>query len=190
MALKIPPHPLSIRDRLIQEFELDDLALSKVIALFKLADEHQILDAVHKFKYLGVQGIGKEFGFMLSRLINAEDYDFSLPIPIHKARLRERGFNQSEVMAKEIERNIGLKYDTNSVKRTKYTHSQAKLSHQERKDNLTGKFQINDKSAIYNKRILLIDDILTTANTANYCAELLLIAGARRVDIAVVAVSY
>ncbi|MFN3196585.1 MAG: ComF family protein [Chlorobiota bacterium] len=190
LSLQIPPHPLSIRERLIQEYDLDDLAISKVIALFKLNEEDKILDAIHKFKYLGIRGIGEEFGYMLSRLIDKENYDISIPIPIHKARLRERGFNQSEIIAKEIENRIGLLTNNKSIKRNKYTHSQAKLSHNERKSNLAGKFEIIDKSAIFNKRILLIDDVLTTANTANYCAELLLIAGARRVDIAVVAVAY
>jgi predicted amidophosphoribosyltransferase len=123
LSLQIPPHPLTIRDRLIQKYELDDLALSKVIALFKLAEENRILDAVHKFKYLGIRGIGEEFGFMLSRLIDKENYDFSIPIPIHKARLRERGFNQSEIIATEIEKRLGLKVITNAVKRNKYTHS-------------------------------------------------------------------
>ena len=190
LSLQIPPHPLSIRERLIQEYELDDLAISKVIALFKLNEEDRILDAIHKFKYMGIRGIGEEFGFMLSRLIDKDNYDISIPIPIHKARLRERGFNQSEIIANEIENRIGLKSNTTSIRRNKYTHSQAKLSHKERKSNLAGKFEVTDNSAVYNKRILLIDDVLTTANTANYCAELLLLAGARRVDIAVVAVAY
>lgn len=190
LVLSPPPHPLSVRDRLLMEYEADQLAISKVISLFKIKDNTNVLNPIHLFKYTGITQIGEEFGLMLSKLIDSEDYDVLIPIPIHHARRRERGFNQSDVIADSISKKIALPVVTNSIVRKKYTYSQAKLDRRDRKSNLIDKFELIDNKSIYNKRILLIDDVITTASTANYCAELLMKGGARRVDLAVIAVSY
>lgn len=185
-----PPDSLSVRDRLLGEIEADDLALSKIISLFRISDSPEILDAIHKFKYTGIRQIGSEFGTMLSKLINPLEYDYIVPIPIHHARKRERGFNQSEIMAEVISKRTSIPIDYKTLRRKQYTYSQAKLDRHERRINLLDKFIIAEKNKITDMQLLLIDDVLTTATTANYCAELLLKAGARKVDIAVIAVSY
>lgn len=190
LELSPPPHPLAVRDRLLSEYDADDLAISKVISLFRIKDSVNVLNPIHHFKYAGITQIGEEFGAMLSKLIDAEDYDVIIPIPIHHARKRERGFNQSDVLAQAISMPTNIPVDYTSLIRTKYTYSQAKLAKEERKENLVNKFEIVNTSPIENKRVLLIDDVITTATTANHCAEKLLKAGARRVDLAVIAVSY
>lgn len=190
LELPPPPHPLTVRDRLLGEIDSDDLAISKVISLFKIKDNDNVLTPIHLFKYTGITQIGKEFGNMLSKLIFAEDYDYIIPIPIHHARRRERGFNQSEILAKSINVNTEIPINSNSLIRNKYTYSQAKLGRSERKSNLNNKFEVIGGNKLENMRVLLVDDVITTASTANYCAELLLKAGARRVDLAVIAVSY
>jgi|APTNR8051073442_1049403.scaffolds.fasta_scaffold06436_3 ComF family protein len=190
LELSPPPHPLTIRDRLLSEYDPDELAISKVISLFKINENDNILNPIHKFKYMGITQIGTEFGVMLSKLIDYNAYDCIVPIPIHHARKRERGFNQSVIIGQSISKNTAIPMCQNSLIRIKYTYSQAKLSRDERKSNLSEKFKVVDKNEIYNKRLLLIDDVLTTGTTANHCAEILLKAGARRVDLAVIAVSY
>lgn len=190
LELSPPPHPLLIRDRLLAEYESDQLAISKVTSLFKIKDNTNVLNPIHLFKYTGITQIGEEFGLMLSKLIDSKDYDILIPIPIHHARRRERGFNQSDVLANSISRETALPVVTNSIVRKKYTYSQAKLDKNDRKNNMVNKFELIDDKSIYDKRILLIDDVITTASTANFCAELLMKGGARRVDLAVIAVSY
>lgn len=190
LELSPPPHPFTVRDRLLMEYEADDLAISKVISLFRIKDSVNVLNPIHLFKYSGIMQIGEEFGYMLSKLVNSDDYDLIIPIPIHHARKRERGFNQSDILAQAISKPTNIPVDNTSLIRTKYTYSQAKLGREERKENLLNKFQIVNISSIDNKRVLLIDDVITTATTANHCAEKLLKAGARRVDLAVIAVSY
>ena len=190
LELSPPPHPLTIRDRLLSEYEADDLAISKIISLFKINENDNVLNPIHKFKYMGITQIGTEFGTMLSKLINPNDYDLIIPIPIHHARKRERGFNQSEIMGKSISEKTTIPICIDSLIRAKYTYSQAKLNREERKTNLIEKFKVIDSEKVFDKRLLLIDDVLTTGTTANHCAEILLKAGARRVDLAVIAVSY
>lgn len=190
LELSPPPHPLIIRDRLLSEYNADELAISKIISLFKINENDNVLEPIHKFKYMGITQIGTEFGSMLSKLINPNEYDLIIPIPIHHARKRERGFNQSEIMGLSISEKTTIPMYTESLIRAKYTYSQAKLNREERKSNLSQKFKVIEKDKIYNKRLLLIDDVLTTGTTANHCAEILLKAGARRVDLAVIAVSY
>lgn len=190
LELSPPPHPLIIRDRLVSEYNADELAISKIISLFKINENDNVLEPIHKFKYMGITQIGTEFGSMLSKLINPNEYDLIIPIPIHHARKRERGFNQSEIMGLSISEKTTIPMYTESLIRAKYTYSQAKLNREERKSNLSQKFKVIEKDKIYNKRLLLIDDVLTTGTTANHCAEILLKAGARRVDLAVIAVSY
>ncbi|MFA7326552.1 MAG: phosphoribosyltransferase family protein [Candidatus Kapaibacterium sp.] len=190
LELSPPPHPLTIRDRLLSEYNADELAISKIISLFKINENDNVLNPIHKFKYMGITQIGIEFGTMLSKLINPNEYDLIIPIPIHHARKRERGFNQSEIMGQSISDKTSIPLCLSSLIRSKYTYSQAKLNREERKFNLSEKFKVIEKDKIYNKRLLLIDDVLTTGTTANHCAEILLKAGARRVDLAVIAVSY
>lgn len=190
LELSPPPHPLTIRDRLLSEYEADDLAISKIISLFKINENDNVLNPIHKFKYMGITQIGTEFGTMLSKLINPNDYDLIIPIPIHHARKRERGFNQSEIIGKSISEKTAIPQCIDSLIRAKYTYSQAKLNREERKTNLIEKFKVIDSEKVFDKRLLLIDDVLTTGTTANHCAEILLKAGARRVDLAVIAVSY
>ena len=190
LELSPPPHPLTVRDRLLSEYDADQLAISKIISLFRIKDSVNVLNPIHLFKYTGITQIGEEFGFMLSKLIKVEDYDLLVPIPIHHARRRERGFNQSEIIAESINSRTGIPVTTTILKRKKYTYSQAKLGRNERKTNLINKFSIVNKKSIFDKKILLIDDVITTATTANHCAEILLKSGTRRVDLAVIAVSY
>ncbi len=190
LELSPPPHPLIIRDRLLSEYEADQLAISKVISLFKINENENVLNPIHKFKYMGITQIGTEFGTMLSKLISPLEYDLIIPIPIHKARRRERGFNQSEILGESISKKTSIPLAQDIIIRSKYTYSQAKLNREERKLNLQDKFKVVDNNEVFDKRILLIDDVLTTGTTANHCAEILLKAGARRVDLAVIAVSY
>ncbi len=190
LELSPPPHPLIIKDRLLSEYKADELAISKIISLFKINENDNVLNPIHKFKYMGITQIGIEFGNMLSKLIVPNEHDLIIPIPIHHARKRERGFNQSEIMGHSISDKTTIPLCLDALIRAKYTYSQAKLNREERMTNLSEKFNVKEKDKVFDKRILLIDDVLTTGTTANHCAELLLKAGARRVDLAVIAVSY
>ena len=94
-----------------------------------------------------------------------EDYDFILPIPIHKKRLRERGFNQSILLAEGIAKAKGVPIATDIFVRHKNTKAQSSLAGRERQENITGAFEVRKPDAISGKRLLLIDDVFTTGAT-------------------------
>lgn len=147
---------------------------------------------VHRFKYNGHFFLASLLGKMLNETLDdpriAEADDNSewvlVPVPLHARRLREREFNQAKELSREVARQRGLKV-VNALRRTRYTRSQAMLDRIERLSNLRGAFAISSKTrereSIVEKKILLVDDVLTTGATASECARTLSDAGALKV---------
>lgn len=163
-------------------------------------------------KYRDATSISKKFGKMLWGKIAPEiaNYDLIIAVPLHKKRLRERKFNQSILLVREVLRNarnykiqnhiaqIATKNSTNLktpkffpdiLLRTKYTQAQVKLNRQKREENLQGIFEVNEKyrDVINGSSILLIDDVITTGATLENCALALKEAGAKKITIATIA---
>ena len=109
-------------------------------------------------------------------------YDIMTQVPIHKKRKKQRGYNQSELIAKEIAKNIeNISYEKNILIKNKNTLPQSTLNKNERYKNVQGVYEIINKERIENKKIILFDDIITTGNTANECAKILKENGAKEV---------
>ena len=96
-----------------------------------------------------------------------------VPVPLHKARLRERGFNQSLLLARALASRLKLDLDYRALKRRRATRPQTELSGNEREENVKGAFTIVDPKGIKGKEILLIDDVYTTGATVSECARVL-----------------
>lgn len=111
------------------------------------------------------------------------DYDLVVPVPLHRTRLRWRGFNQAALLGVAIARRIGRPLDTGSLIRARATSSQTAKDRQARHRNVHNAFRVRRPARIANRRILLIDDVMTTGATVDECARALLAAGARRVDV-------
>lgn len=121
---------------------------------------------------------------MTDRMMSEKiDTDIVIPVPMTKKKLRKRGYNQADLVAKRFARNMHLDYDSHILDKVKETGVTSGLSVAERKLNLRGAFQVNELSAddVMDKSILLIDDVLTTGSTADACCESLLSAGAEKV---------
>lgn len=103
-----------------------------------------------------------------------KSYDIIIPVPIHNKRRRERGYNQAELVAKEIAGEMGLEY-INILKKCKNTIPQSTLSKEERIENSIGIYTVKEKLEyrVKNKKILIFDDVYTTGATANECAKVL-----------------
>lgn len=117
-----------------------------------------------------------------------ETYDIIMPVPIHKKRKAQRGYNQSELMARKIAQNFNnLQLNTSTLEKYKNTIEQSKLNKNERIENAKNVYKINYKEKINNKNIILIDDIYTTGSTANECAKVLKENGAKNITIITIA---
>ncbi len=114
------------------------------------------------------------------------DYDLLIPIPLHWKRLLWRGFNQSLELAKFLARKQKIPLSTKALQRVKHTPPQSTLPLQERTKNLCGAFQAN-ADLVHGKKILLIDDVMTTGTTLRECSKVLLQAGALNINILVLA---
>lgn len=132
---------------------------------------------IREFKYHNRLFLRKIFAQALSNIIINDYYlkacDYLVPVPLHKAKLRERGYNQSEILAKEIGKIIN-KEVSNCLIRKKNTKSQTKLKEEKRIENVRNAFVFNNNYNIENKRIILIDDVMTTGATLNTCAQVLI----------------
>jgi ComF family protein len=187
-SIPLADNPDKLINMLIQTFPGDELAISRVCSLLSVKEEHEWMNLIYKFKYSGIQEIGVSLGKLLARrleMFGMNSYDFILSVPIHRARKRERGYNQSSIIASTIAGEFNTKTSEKIVKRIKYTESQTALDKTERKFNTRNVFGPGrDIISIKNKIILLVDDVLTTGSTINHCAWFLLESGARQVDAA------
>lgn len=115
--------------------------------------------------------------------------DFATGVPISEGKLKKRGFNQAEKIAKYFCEQSGMRHEPDILRRVKETEAQRSLSPADRAMNLMGVFRVNSRKArnINGSRILLIDDIYTTGATINHCAQILKEAGASEVHVLVMA---
>ncbi|HHZ15951.1 MAG TPA: ComF family protein [Candidatus Cloacimonetes bacterium] len=145
-----------------------------------------IKDVIHYFKYNAYSSLSAWLGEAMYRAYQEEDAlhncDVITPVPLYFTRKKERGYNQSELLARCLSKKSAIPY-CRLLKRTRHTASQTLLSKAEREHNLDGAFALRGKQEVSGKRILLIDDVFTTGTTANQIAILLKKHGAREVNI-------
>ena len=145
-------------------------------------------EAIHLLKYRRKKGIMERLEKILKVYFFNMDLPFSkfdlvVPIPLHRKKLKERGFNQAELLARVIATHFDLKLVKNNLKRVKATKSQTSLSKKQRLENIKGAFQFRNKDEFREKKILLVDDVYTTGTTVREAAKVLKKAKAREVYI-------
>lgn len=117
-----------------------------------------------------------------------EKYDIIIPVPIHKKRKKQRGYNQSELVARQISKNIAnLQLENKAFIKIKNNKPQSTLSKKQRKQNVKNVYKLENKGKIENKNIVLFDDIYTTGNTANEIAKILKQNGANKILVLTIA---
>jgi competence protein ComFC len=112
-----------------------------------------------------------------------EDMDWIIPVPLHSVRQRERGFNQSELIARMISRELGLSFCLQHLVRARPTKNQAMISPKDRWTNIRGAFTINRSQLFEGKNVMLLDDLYTTGATSSEAARVLKDAGAEKVHV-------
>ncbi len=118
-----------------------------------------------------------------------EKYDIIIIVPISRERTKERGYNQSELMVKELSNIINAKIVKNILYKTKNTVPQSSLNKKQREENAKGIYKARNCGEIKNKKILLVDDIYTTGSTVNECAKALIQKGIKREQIGVLTIA-
>ncbi|GAW93148.1 ComF family protein [Calderihabitans maritimus] len=153
--------------------------------------EGVLKEAVHCLKYRGKPSLSRPLGRLMAKVVETEAaygrLELVVPVPLHPVRLRERGYNQSELLAREVADRLNLPVDCRVLTKTRNNVPQASLSRRERFSNVEGAFAVSSPSRVLNRRILLVDDIFTTGNTIRECSRVLLQAGAQRVSAVVLA---
>ncbi len=147
--------------------------------------ETTLLEAIHRFKYNGKVHIGEILGKLMAEFscpaFNIAEYSLIMPVPLHAKRLRERGFNQSVVLAREVSRRFHIPLDFITLKRHVYTEPQISLGKKEREANVHGVFSVADSGTVKGKKIILVDDVYTSGSTVKECARVLIKNRAERV---------
>jgi ComF family protein len=144
-------------------------------------------ELIHLFKFQGMLSIGKELSAFLASSLRSEKHymteiDLVVPVPLHLLRFIGRGFNQSEIIATEIADSTKLPLANTAIERIRNTAPQSRLYGDERQTNLSGAF-VADPKQCKGKRILLVDDVVTTGNTIKECSRALKKAGAVSVSV-------
>jgi len=145
--------------------------------------EDELRQLIHLFKYGRVRTLAGPLGRLLAQALPREqEFDAIVPMPLHWRKRWQRGFNQSELLAREIGRRTHTPVK-NALRRVKFTASQAGLTSAKRRLNVSGAFRAQARAAVAGRRILLIDDVMTTGATAASCARALKLAGVQHVTL-------
>ncbi len=135
--------------------------------------QHPVQRLIHLMKYADRPEIGRTLGRLAAQEWRDSDFfdeiDIIIPIPLHSKRLRERGYNQSEFIARGIGEVLGIEVDTTHVFRIRNTPKQALQSGDSRKQNVADAFAVLHPEQMYHKHILLVDDLITTGETMRAC---------------------
>ena len=134
----------------------------------------KVRQSILKFKSDGAKYLAKPFARFIVDRLNTEkiDFDIIVPVPSHPKSIKKRGYNQARLLADEISAMTG-KPVKDVLSKVTLTQNQKYLNYKERQKNLANSIVLNDKTAIKNKKILIVDDIITTGATIEICAELL-----------------
>ena len=146
-----------------------------------------LMDVIHRFKYGGKVSLGERLGEFMAEnsypALAVADYSLIMPVPLHPRRLRQRGFNQSLILAREISRRFSRRLDFLSLRRIVFTEPQVGLGKERRERNLRGAFRVDDAGRIKGEQIILVDDVYTTGSTVKECALTLMNSKAEKVAV-------
>lgn len=158
-------------------FKYEKLIRNQILAL-KFQEKPYIYKTIAYF----LKKMQKSFKYL-------EKYDIILIVPISSGRNRERGYNQSELIAKEISKIIKVPIIKRVLYKIKNTVPQSSLNKKQREENAKGVYKVINPDKLYAKKVLLIDDIYTTGNTVNECANTLIQKGVKKQNIGVLTIA-
>jgi ComF family protein len=167
------------------------LPVANAFALFYFTKGGKVQELMHQFKYKNIPLIGNKLGQIAGRqLVQTDGFkqiDAIIPVPLHKSRLRKRGYNQSACFAEGVAGILNVPVITDNLARKRATKTQTHKSRFERAVNMQDVFIVNDPNELDGKHILLVDDVITTGSTLEACGTALLAASGLSLSIATIA---
>ena len=173
----------------IQKYKNNEMKFKEHLYVFKY--EGVVRRYILKYKFQDKSYLYKTFvNFLLKNEKFFEiikSYDTIIPVPISKERQKERGYNQSYLLAKEIAKKTGINIEINCLFKSKNIIEQSKLNKEDRVQNIQGVYELRNYKKIINKKIILLDDIYTTGSTVNECCKVLKVAGPNKIGVLTIA---
>ena len=147
---------------------------------------------IHQMKYRGKRDLGYQLGKWCGQELAAQQgqpmqADLLIPVPIHRVRRLQRGYNQSEWISDGLSESMGIASQSDVLERTKFVSSQTRKNRAERWDNVASVFRVARPDAVLGRHVIVVDDVLTTGATLESCVAELRRAGAKTVGIITIA---
>jgi ComF family protein len=144
-----------------------------------------VQELIHRFKYGHKVHLSEPLGLLLAGALAQFRAEAApglvVPVPLHRKRLRQRGFNQSQLIAAVLAKKWRLPLEVGNLRRVRWTEPQTSMDAHERRENVIGAFAVKKGRKVEGQRVLLVDDVFTTGSTLRACAEALTEAGAAEV---------
>ncbi len=181
---------LKDEDNPVEQLFWGKVSIERATSMVEYIEGGIAQNMIHDLKYNGNYKVGVELGFLFGQYLKRTSFfdpiDLIVPVPLHFLRLLKRGFNQAEMIAKGMNKALGIEVSHRNLVRVKSNKSQTTKSKEEREENVKDLFTLKDPEEYKGKHVLLVDDIVTTGSTLISGVEALSCSEGIRISIATI----